>query len=140
MVKCGYNIKHTCGNKQRAICVHYDTELPDFSKLKDETCVTIEETTEELYKLIARLREGLDLKNLGSCLSYEVPKDKLTVAIALEVLEREICKLKNGSQGGNSSTSFDVSKLDLKCLQSPCDTGIRSLQDLLQAIINKICA
>ena len=143
MTNCGYKIKHTCGNKIKAECVYYDTELPEFSKLKDETCVTAEETISELYKLIKEIKEGSDLKDLGaSCVNYGVEKSKLTLAVTLKVLEKELCVLKNGGSGSSSNGNggVDISKLDLKCLQSPCDTGIRSLQDLLQAIINKICA
>lgn len=141
MTNCGYKIKHTCGGKSNARCVYYDSELPDFSKLKDEMCVTIEETTEELYKLIKEIKDGSDLKDLGaSCITYGVDKSKLTLAVALKVLEKQICDLKNGTTGGSNSNGVDISKLNLKCLKSPCDTGIRSLQELLQAIIDKICA
>ena len=143
MTNCGYRLKHTCGNKQKAVCVYYDTELPDFSPLKKETCVTVEEVIEDLYKLIKELRDNNDLSSLGtSCVKYGVDKSKLTPKLVLAELEKEICLLKNGTSSGaaGGGFSFDLKKIDKKCLESPCNEGIRSLEELLQAIINKICA
>lgn len=144
MTNCGYRLKHTCGNgKQKAVCVYYDTELPDFSSLKSETCVTVEEVIDDLYKLIKRLREDNDLSSLGgSCIRYGVDNTKLTPKLVFAELEKEICLLKNGTSSGaaGGGFSFDLKKIDKKCLESPCNEGIRSLEELLQAIINKICA
>lgn len=143
MTNCGYKIQHTCGNgKQKAVCVYYDTTLPDFSSLKDETCVTVEEAISDLYKLIKKLRENSDLSELGtSCIKYGVDKDKLTPKLVLKELEKELCLLKGSAGSGSSFTglSFDLKKIEKKCLENACGGEIKSLEGLLQAIIDKIC-
>lgn len=142
MTNCGYKIQHTCGTKQKAVCVYYDTTLPDFSSLKDETCVTVEEAISDLYKLIKKLRENSDLSELGtSCIKYGVGNDKLTPKLVLKELEKELCLLKGSAGSGSSSSglNFDLKKIEKKCLENACGGEIKSLEGLLQAIIDKIC-
>lgn len=129
--------KYNCGSKQNATCVFYDKELPKFSELED--CVTLEETTQELYENTQNILDNIDLEDLGkTCIDYsEFQEDKnLKVKEAFLTLEKEICELKNidFSNGG-----IDVSKLDLKCLTDPCNNVISTEQQLIQILINEIC-
>lgn len=134
--------KHSCGcTKQNAICVYYDGYLPEYSKLKEEGCVTLEETTEELYTKQEEILNDIDLKDIGkSCIDfrpYQEKVDKLNVKEAIKGLEAEICNLKN-CKGGDLS-NFDISKIDPKCLDDKCNKSINSLETLLQKIIDELC-
>ena len=144
-MKCNNNkLKHNCGIKTPSRCVFYDLDLPEFSKLNIlNDCITIEETTEDLYNLTDLILSSIDTKELGKqCLKYKVSKNKykpsediIFIKDILLKFEEEICSLKN-----NNKTEVDIIKnLDFKCLQGPCDNNIDSLETLLQVLINEIC-
>lgn len=87
------NRKYSCGEKISSICTIYDGELPEWSELNDEICVTIEETTEELYNQVADIKESLDTSNLGgSCLKYPNNED-IKQKDANLVFEKTLCDL-----------------------------------------------
>lgn len=69
---CGkYDISSTCGDRYYATCTFYQTELPEWSELKDQNCVTIEETTEELYKAVTEIKDQLDNSEPSEgCIEY----------------------------------------------------------------------
>lgn len=68
-MSCQGKTKSRCGKKQYSACIFYEKDLPDFSELQD--CVTIEETTEELYNLVGEIKEELDLSTLDNeCLTF----------------------------------------------------------------------
>ena len=78
-MKCSNNkLKNTCGIKTPSRCVFYDLDLPEFSKLNIlNDCITIEETTEDLYNLTDLILSSIDTKELGKqCLKYKVSKNK----------------------------------------------------------------
>ena len=144
-MKCNNNkLKHNCGIKTPSRCVFYDLDLPEFSKLNIlNDCITIEETTEDLYNLTDLILSSIDTKDLGKqCLTYKVSQNKykpseniIFIKDVLLKFEEEICSLKN-----NNKTEVDIIKnLDFKCLQGPCDNNIDSLETLLQVLINEIC-
>lgn len=144
-MKCNNNkLKHNCGIKTPSRCVFYDLDLPEFSKLNIlNDCITIEETTEDLYNLTDLVLSSIDTKDLGKqCLTYKVSQNKykpseniIFIKDVLLKFEEEICSLKN-----NNKTEVDIIKnLDFKCLQGPCDNNIDSLETLLQVLINEIC-
>ena len=144
-MKCNSNkLKHNCGIKTPSRCVFYDLDLPEFSKLSIlNDCITIEETTEDLYNLTDLILSSIDTKDLGKqCLNYKVSQNKykpseniIFIKDILLKFEEEICSLKN-----NNKTEVDIIKnLDFKCLQDPCNNDINSLETLLQVIINEIC-
>lgn len=145
---CGDKIKHTCGKKVKAICTQYDGNIPDFSELKDEDCVTIEETTEDIYEILEDIKDNqLDLSDLGqSCIEYEELDGEITIPNALIALEESICEIKeeiglSDDNGSNSSSNLDLTglNLDYKCLSDPCNNPIKDLKTLLQALIDKVC-
>jgi len=51
---CGDKIKKRCVVTPSS-CIQYELELPGFSQLTD--CVTIEETTDELYNLVESINQ-----------------------------------------------------------------------------------
>lgn len=73
---CQDKIKQRC-KKVSAECVSYDRELPSFSTLTD--CITIADTTEELYDFVGEIKTLLDLSDLESCESLPTTRTPLTV-------------------------------------------------------------
>jgi len=141
-------LKNRCGLKTSARCVFYDLSLPEHSKLKIlNECVTIEETTDDLYALTKHILEHLDTSALGKdCFSYQEGKssykDEKVVLIkdVLKKLEEEVCKLKNSANTTSGGGGNSFGKLDLKCLvDDPCDTAL-SDTDVIQLIIDKLCS
>ena len=132
-------IKCNCGTRQNARCVYYDGYLPKHSKL-DEDCVNIDETTEELYENQEKILDSIDLVKLGKeCIDYSEfqENDSLGVKEAFLTFEKEICELKN--KKNDDSYSIDLDKIDFKCLSDPCNNEITSLENLIQALIDKVC-
>jgi hypothetical protein len=140
---CGSSIKHTCsGNLQYATCVQYELPLPEFSELGD--CVSIEETTEELYNLIGEIKEETDLSELANeCLEYVLEEGKVIVKNVLLKHEQEICELKEKVEQLENRQLCEIPisscNINLDCLTLPCDQSIATLEDLLNAMITKIC-
>ena len=141
MKKCNQKIKATCGVTNFATCIYYESTINTDSELDDNTCLTIEETTQDIYNQL----ENLDLSALGDlCLSYTTVGGKNIVKNVLLKFEEKICEL---SEKVNLLETTDICNksitscnLDLSCLDLlPCDTPINTLGDLLQAMINKIC-
>lgn len=130
-------LKYNCGVKHNARCVFYDGTIPEFSELED--CVTIEETTEELYEHVQEIEDSIDLSELGkNCIDYsEFQKEKdLKVKEAFQTLEKEICLLIEKEEDG---CCIDIEKLDLKCLVDPCNNIINNQTQLMQVIIDQLC-
>lgn len=141
-MKCNNNkLKHNCGIKTPSRCVFYDLDLPEFSKLNIlNDCITIEETTEELYENQEKILDSIDLVKLGKeCIDYSEfqENDSLKVKEAFLTFEKEICELKN--KKNENSCCIDLSKIDFKCLSDPCNNIIDSQLKLIQALIDKVC-
>lgn len=141
---CGDNKpKYNCGERISSACVFYDKYFPKYSKLKDSDCVTLEETTEELYKKQEHILEHLDTKNLGrKCLDYAVTDyegaDVYLVKDVLKVFEDEICQLKESASSGGSKVVV-AGNYDLKCLtDDPC-FKYKSSDDIINLLIEKVC-
>ena len=132
-------IKQTCtGNLQYSTCVLYQKELPQFSKLED--CVTLEETTEELYKVVQEIKDQDDLSELGeSCLDYVQVEGKVFVKNALLKLEEEICAQKAEIANLKNRQLCDMllgDCVDTSNLVDTCGNPILTLGQLLQILIN----
>lgn len=138
-----YKPKYTCGTRTNSKCVFYDLKVPDYSNLIDEDCVVIEETTEDLYKLVSWLKESVDLEDFeDECLdlekvkdTYKKDKNRFLVKDVLKELTSKICNLEESADDSND----DTLELDFKCLVSACGEPISSLKDLLQALIDEVC-
>ena len=137
--------KHTCGDRSsNARCVFYDLNIPSFSKLSDSECVTVEETTSDLYNLVAWLRESINIENLDirdldlqSVLdSYEPTKQRYLVKDVLEGIISQVDDIKKLAESNDTNSGLE---LDFKCLVSSCGAPITSLKDLLQALIDEVC-
>ena len=57
-------------------CVPYEGDLPEWSKYKDsDECVMISDVIEEIYEELTRIREAIDVRDLGeSCVKVSGDK------------------------------------------------------------------
>lgn len=139
---CESKIKHTCGTKVMANCTFYESEVPDLSGLTNDDCLTIEETTSDIYNYLETLENSLDITGLGSeCLEYDEVDGEVTIGSVLQQFEKELCLLKGEGSSNTTSTVLDISDmgLDFKCLVDPCNNSITELSQLLQLLIDKVC-
>ena len=137
--------KHTCGDRSsNARCVFYDLDIPSFSKLSNNDCVTVEETTTDLYNLVSWLRESVNIENLDirdldlqSVLdNYEPTKQRFLVKDVLEGIISQIDDIKKLAESNDTNSGLE---LDFKCLVGSCGGPITSLKELLQALIDEVC-
>lgn len=102
----------SCQNNQRkdscvksyAICVAYEGEVPSYSDIAEEPCVSIEEVAEDLYSLVTELREVTNVTDLDfDCL---IAPTEPTPVNVVQLLLQEVCALKElvASQGETIET------------------------------------
>lgn len=141
--------KYNCGERVSSSCVFYNEYFPKYSELKDSDCVTIQETTEELYKNQENIWKHLDTKDLGKeCFDYPTveidDKEVILVKDILKKHEEEICRLKDKSSGSSSGTNNNPNtennnQIDLKCLTNDPCYEFYSKDQVIQLLINKVC-
>lgn len=146
-MNCNKKIKYTCGNKIPSTCVFYDLEetIPEFSNLHGESCIVIEETTQDLYELIKSIKLSTDLDNFDKgCLDIDKvtdpydKKEKYLIKDILAALRDKVC---NDSSNSSEEQNIDwiLNNLDYKCLVLPCDAKPKNLFQFLQLLIDYIC-
>lgn len=109
MSNCNDKIKHRC-KKVYSDCVSYDKDLHEISELTD--CISIADTTEELYNLIGEVKTDIDLTDLESeCLT--LPTDR-SVKNMFQFLFNTICTMKE----------------EIETLQEDLTTAQEQIQDL----------
>lgn len=137
MKNCGNKIKHTCAEKNYATCVYYELEVPSFSSLIDEDCITLEETTEDQYNILTSIKSEIDLSALGqACINYGVnPK---TVKSVLLKYEQEICNLKAKVQTLETTAICDmnITNCGLTLPDNPCGGTFSTLGELLEYLLD----
>jgi hypothetical protein len=137
MKNCGNKIKHTCSEKNYATCVYYELEVPSFSSLVNEDCITLEETTEDQYNLIGGIKSEIDLSALGQdCINYGInPK---TVKSVLLKHEQEICDLKARVETLETTAICDINitECGLNLPDNPCGGTFSTLGELLGYLLD----
>lgn len=140
MKNCGNKIKNMCGEKTYATCTYYELEVPTFSTLLDQDCITIEETTADLYEAVGAVKSEIDLTSLGDgCLTYVQEEGKNIVKNVLLKYEQEICDLKNRVDYLENEAICDkiiTDCIDLTGIVDACNTQISTLGELLQYLVN----
>ena len=140
MTNCGNKIKNMCGEKTYATCTYYELEVPTFSALLNQDCITIEETTSDLYEAVGGVKSEIDLSSLGSlCLDYVQEGGKTIVKNALLKYEEEICNLKDRVNYLENEAICDkiiTGCVDLTGIVDACNTQISTLGELLQYLLN----
>lgn len=137
MKNCGNKVKHTCSEKNYATCVYYELEVPDFSSLVDQDCITLEETTEDQYNILEGIKSEIDLSALGQdCINYGInPK---TVKSVLLKYEQEICDLKDRVNTLETTAICDMNITDcgLTLPDNPCGGTFSTLGELLGYLLD----
>lgn len=111
---------NTCGQPAFSPCVRYELELPEISKI-EKSCVTIEDTTKDLYEISQEQKQELEDK--VEALQTEID----TLKEQLENLQEENICLKHITECVN-----------LQSIQDPCGEPITNLGQVLNYIINRI--
>jgi hypothetical protein len=139
MKNCGNKIKHTCSEKNYATCIYYELEVPTFSSLVDEDCITLEETTEDQYSILTGIKSEIDLSALGQdCITYGInPK---TVKSVLLKYEQEICTLKDkvNTLETTAICDLDITNCGLTLPDNPCGGNFSTLGELLEYLLDNI--
>lgn len=134
-------IKNTCGTRIVAECVDYESAVNTNSSLAEMDCLTIEETTSDIYTQL----EQINLSALGEeCLTYvEDENGKLIVKNVLLKFEEKICELLAEVEALKNRQLCDIPISDcvtsLDCLVGECDNSIITLGDWMAAVQAKIC-
>lgn len=117
---CVNNTADGCGDVNFAPCIRYEKELPDFTKIV-KSCVNIEDTTDDIYSLIADIKQ-------------EIPANLIS---RLELLEEAVQELENTAQ--ESICNKDITGcVDTTGLTDPCSNPIVNLGQLLNYIISQL--
>lgn len=132
-------IKKTCTDSVYATCVDYQGEIGDNSKITSN-CITVHDTTEDLYTLVDELFSKVDLSDVGNkCLPYLGEKTLNKVILRYET---EICELKSKISSLEEERLCDVSiegcNFDLGDLTDSCNEPITTFKSLIQAMLDQI--
>lgn len=111
---------NTCGQPTFSPCVRYELELPDISKI-EKSCVTIEDTTKDLYEIAQEQKQELEDK------VEELQTEINTLKEQLENLQEENICLKDITECVN-----------LQSIQDPCGTPITNLAQVLNYLIDRV--
>ncbi len=140
-MNCHNKIKHTCSSTNYATCIHYESSVNTDSQYDENDCLSIEETTQDIYNQL----ENLDLSALGElCLSYVQENNKNIVKNVLLKFEEEICNLKEELEIVKNRQICDIPITEcfpngFDCLIGDCDNSIVTLKDWMLAMQTRIC-
>ena len=140
-MNCHNKTKHTCSSVNYSTCIHYEGSVNTNSELVNETCLDLEQTTQDIYNQL----ENLDLSALGElCLEYTQASGKNIVKNVLLKFEEEICNLKEELETVKNRQICDIPITEclpngFDCLIGDCDNSIVTLKDWMLAMQTRIC-
>lgn len=137
-MKCNPSPEQTCGELINDSCVVITGDWPFPCNSPVAGCYRQSEFNEEvgtqicaIQASISAIEADIDLSSLTGCAS--ITPDKTSVHASLQQLYDEVCALK-------TDLNISISGLTIPdCIQSPCETPIGTLGELLEAIMTKIC-
>ena len=142
-----YKFNDTCGQSVFATCVDVEITFPTVSNLNGETCSDLDSVIQDLYELVDESYVDMSVYDKG-CLDYSPTADAdITPIQVLNKLTSELCTLKT-TVGTFPSASL-IPQLDMSavlplipagCFSGTCEADPQNLQELLIAIIGKLCA
>ena len=135
--------------KNFARCIAYELEVSEHSALHSDECLNLEKTTKDFYDIYDNdIFPQLNFSETGYAwctnINYNFVGGNLTNANAVKAQDAAICELFEKIEDLETdllNTSI-VGKIDLKCLSVIDDCNneeIKTVKDLLQAIVNKLC-
>ena len=139
MKKCNQKIKHTCSSTNYATCIHYESSVNTDSEYDENDCLSIEETTQDIYNQL----ENLDLSALGDlCLSYTTVGGKNIVKNVLLKFEEKICELEEKITELETvnicNQNIVPCNLDFGTLTTECGDQPTTLAEAIQLILDTL--
>lgn len=138
---CNDKIRNTCGEPIYSTCVDYEGVLNDYTSIMD-SCVTIHETTEDLYNLTGSLYDNLKTDSLGNKgISYTLTEGSILPKDVFISYENEISNLKTDFANLNDLKNLDISGwgIDFQCLADSCSNSPITLGQFADTITRAIC-
>lgn len=142
-MNCGDKIKASCAKKQYTTCLYEEQDLPTWSNMHGEECVTQQEINEELYNNVSALNAGNDFSNLASdCFKIKTNNTNVITPLSfaetlLEKVESLICPDENERPNDINISTWN---LDFDCLVAACDAPITKLSHAFQLLVTQACA
>ena len=138
-MNCHNRLKHTCSSVNYATCIHYESSVNTDSEYDENDCLSIEETTQDIYNQL----ENLDLSALGElCLTYVQENNKNIVKNVLLKFEEKICELENRVEELETvdicNQSIVPCNLDFGTLTTECGDQPTTLAETLQLILDNL--
>lgn len=139
MTNCNNKIKQTCGSTNYSTCIYYEGTVNEDSSLVNETCLDLEQTTQDIYNQL----DNLDLSALGDlCLSYTTIGGKNIVKNVLLKFEEEICTLKEKVTELETvnicNQNIVPCNLDFGSLTTECGDQPTTLAEAIQLILDTL--
>ena len=132
---CNDKLDMRCDSFINSRCTRYEGSLSANSGLLEEGCISLHDTTEDLYSIVEHLDTMFNPNLSQSCLVYPLNP---SIAQTIEVLDKAICDLK-GTELESILYQPIIGIIDTGCLQGECESQITTVKDLLQALVNKVC-
>ena len=151
--KCG-KVSISCGTTIFSPCVTWEVpeDLQDIAAGLDSDepveCVNLDFALTDIYERIDQLTQFTDFSEFESdCLEPEEVEGEATLQTVIKAIDQKLCELSEAVDDDLTACSIldmDISEcgLDLSCFETTtCETPLgNSLKNLLQEIINRICA
>lgn len=145
MKNCGNKIKNTCSEKNYATCIYYEPDpevgMPTISSLVNEDCITLEETTEDIYNILQGVLSDISIEALGDdCITYPTVQGQATkIKDVVLKLEEEICNLRAEVDILKTTAicDKDITHCGLTLPDNACDLPITKLGELLEYLLNQ---
>lgn len=143
---CLEKLTSTCV-RNYATCVSYEGYIPEISDLSKAVCVSLDDTTEDIYKFIEKFHIALSTDTFDDyCIEFdtndegEITQREVNLGLILKV-----CELESLIEALGGGESIDMSKLDLDSCDlnltdfvDACGESITSVCGLLQALVDKV--
>lgn len=149
-----YKYSDTCGQSIYATCVNVEHDFIAPSSLAGETCTDLDAAITDIYALINKTYVDMagDISGatggpyVKGCLDYSPTADAdITPIQVLNKLTSEVCTLKTTvallptAYDKIPTLDFDNINIPIGCFSGTCDPDPATLEELLNAIIAKLC-
>lgn len=132
---------NTCGPKQYATCVYYELGVPSISSLTNEDCITVEQTTKDLYDLVSQQFQNIDISTIQLDCLEDLPEN-FTIVDVVKAQKEKICELQTKITTLENQNICDLSvencNLNLTGLVDECGDPITNLGQLLQLLAQNL--
>jgi len=136
MVRCGEKVSNTCTDKTKAPCVAYEAYISLNSTIEGECDITIEDTTEDLYKIADSIHAEIDNSELGE--DYITYANKKTNTVLLQH-EEELGNL-NDKINTLQEAQIDITEmnLDFRSKVDACGNEPTTVKQFFQFLIDNL--